>query len=136
MAQTIQRRTQRPRRLRKWLRPAAIEREYVRYLRSIAAEVNAAIEANVIPVLADLRLDDWRDIPPSTGWYETLRQAVVDAAAAIALPALTERVAQFGRRVSDFNASQFHALLRAAYRVDIFLTEPWLAEVLSQFEAE
>jgi len=98
--------------------------------------VNGAIEAAIIPVLGELRQDDWRDIPESTGWYETLRQAVAEAAELITLPALVERIAQFGRRVDQFNAAQFHALLRAAYGVDIFQSERWLAEVLSQFEAE
>ncbi|TFL14209.1 phage head morphogenesis protein [Pusillimonas caeni] len=136
MAQTTQRSTRPPRKPRKWLRPASIEREYVRYLRDIARDVNGAIEAKIIPVLSQLRQDDWRDIPESTGWYERLRLAVADAAALVTLPALVETVSRFGRRVDDFNAAQFHAILRAAYRVDIFQAEPWLAEVLSQFEAE
>lgn len=136
MAQTIPPSTQRPRKPRKWLRPAAIEREYERYLRDIARDVKGAVEASIVPVLSQLRQDDWRDIPESTGWYERLRLAVADAAALIALPALAERVAEFARRVNGFNARQFHTILRAAYGVDIFQSEPWLAEVLSQFEAE
>lgn len=136
MAQTIPPSTQRPRRPRKWLRPAAIEREYVKYLRGIARDVNGAIEVSIIPVLAELRQDDWRDTPETTGWYERLRLAIADTAAAIALPALAERVGAFARQVSGFNADQFHAILRAAYGVDVFQTEPWLADVLRQFEAE
>lgn len=136
MAQTIPPSTQRPHRPRKWLRPAAIEREYVKYLRDIVRDVNGAIEAFIVPVLAELRQDDWRDTPETTGWYERLRMAIADTAAAIALPALAERVGAFARQVSGFNADQLHAILRAAYGVDIFQTEPWLADVLRQFEAE
>lgn len=136
MARTTQRSTRRPRKPRKWLRPAAIEQEYERYLRDIARDVNGAIEAKIVPVLGQLRQDDWRDIPESTGWYERLRLAVADAAALVALPALAERIAEFAQRVSGFNARQFHTILRAAYGVDIFQSEPWLAEVLRQFEAE
>ncbi|WP_237173031.1 phage head morphogenesis protein [Paracandidimonas lactea] len=136
MARTPQHSTQRSRKPRKWLRPAAIEREYVRYLATVARDVNGAVEAVVVPVLVQLRQDDWRDTPEATGWYERLRMAIADAAAAIVLPAVAEQVANFARRVSSFNADQLHAILRAAYGVDIFQAEPWLVDVLRQFEAE
>lgn len=136
MARTTRPATRRPRKPRKWLRPAAVEREYLAYVTGIAREVNTAIQTAIVPLLGQLRQDDWRDIPESTGWYETLRQAVAEAAGLITLPALAERIAQFGRRSNEFNAHQFHAIIRAAYGVDVFRTEPWLLEVLSQFEAE
>jgi len=125
-----------PRKPRKWLRPAAIENEYVSYVRRIARDVNGAVQAAVMPVTSEFRQDDWRDIPETEGWYERLRLAIAEAAGLIALPALADEVARFAERVSSFNARQYHSVIRSAYGVDVFKTEPWLSEVLSQFEAE
>lgn len=120
----------------KWLRPAGIEREYVIFLRSIARQVQDALEQAVVPVLGDLRMDGIDDIPESTGWYERLRRSFVEAGALVQLPGVAERVAAFAQRVSRFNDQQWQRILRSVFGVDIFRTEPWLMDVLSQFEAE
>ena len=125
-----------PRRPRKWLRPAGVEWDYRRYLVGVARDVADAVEAVVIPVLPTLREDDYRDIPPSEGWYERLRQAIVEAGALVSLPGMAERVAQVAAGIDRFNRAQFHTMLRSAYGVDIFRAEPWLVDVLRPWEAE
>lgn len=125
-----------PKRLRKWLRPAAVEREYKRYLQGVARDVAQACETAIIPALPGLRQDDYRDIPESEGWYERLRVAFLEAGSLIVLPGLAQRIAEFAAGIERFNRAQFHAVLRSAYGVDIFKGEPWLAEALSQWEAE
>ena len=62
-----------PRRLGKWAHPLAIENEYVAVLVEVAAGVEAACRQWVMPALNELRLDDFGDIPESTGWYERMR---------------------------------------------------------------
>jgi SPP1 gp7 family putative phage head morphogenesis protein len=125
-----------PKRPSKWLRPAAVERDYKQYLRGVARDVAQACETAIIPALPGLRQDDYRDIPESEGWYERLRLAFLEAGALIALPGMAERIAAFAAGIERFNRAQFHAVLRSAYGVDIFKAEPWLNEVLRAWEAE
>lgn len=136
-----------PKRQPRWLRPAGVERDYVAFVRTMARATRDAARRHVLPVLQDLhqdavfptgayRGDSVEDMPPTTGWAEQLRVAFLTAIAeATALPIAT-RVAQFSRAVSRFNQTQFRKVVRAAYGVDLFANEPWLLEVLSQWEAE
>lgn len=125
-----------PRKPRKWLRPNAIEREYRRYVIEAAAEYRAAVEAHVRPILGQLRMDAVDDIPEAVGWLEVLRRGIFAAAAQIRRVPLVRRVEEFATRISGFNAQQFHGVIRSAYGVDIFQSEPWLVDVMRQWEAE
>jgi SPP1 gp7 family putative phage head morphogenesis protein len=121
-----------PRRQRRWLRPAAIEREYAALLVSWADEVNAAVAAK----FDAFRTDAVEDIPESAGWQETVRLAFLSAAALLSSARITYRIAEFSRRAAEFNHRQFHAVLRSVYGIDLFVAEPWLADVLKAWEAE
>lgn len=124
-----------PRRPKRWLRPLAIEREYVGYCRMSALTTEAAVREFVIPLLSE-REDAIDDIPPAAGWFERLRQGFFSAAARIRSVPLTERVAEFSRRISTFNRRQFHEVLRSAYGVDIFPREPSLLDALTNWESQ
>lgn len=129
-----------PNKPRKWLRPRATEREYEKMLDSVAVMVALAVSKHVLPLLGEPltlhRQDAIEDIPESTGWFETLRQGFLRAAAEIRLEHILTRVRRFADEVSGFNKRQFHAVVRSAYGVDIFKSEPWLADVLKQWESE
>lgn len=125
-----------PRKPLKWLYPTGVERDYARELRGVARQIQDAVEEHVAPVLPQLRLDDVRDIPESTGWYERLRQAFVAAIGVISFGGLPDRVERIARSLNRFNRAQLHKIVRSAYRVDIFRTEPWLADALKPWEAE
>lgn len=125
----------RPRKARKWLRPRAVEREYERELLRYVEEVFSAVRRDVLPALDLLRLDAVEDLPESAGWFETLRRSFLAAARAIAGIPMSERVAEFGRQAARFNKRQFHAVVRSAYGVDVFVNEPWLDGVLRQWES-
>lgn len=127
-----------PRKAKKWLHPRAIEREYEAYCASIAAETYAAVREYVVPVIDDAptRADAVEDIPEAAGWFETLRLGFLAAAARVRQTPIAQRVAEFGAAVSRFNSNQFHAVIRSAYGVDIFKAEPWLVDVLKNWESQ
>jgi SPP1 gp7 family putative phage head morphogenesis protein len=127
-----------PRKPRKWIYPAAIEREYVRFVQAYAKRTTDAIERYVVPALSAVRVDDRAQPPEDDRWYTALEQAFADALAAalVSDEALRAVIDLFGQRINLFNAAQFHALLRAAYGVDIFRAEPQLEQMLLVWEAE
>lgn len=115
--------------------PAAIEREYVAYLRGLAGSINDVVNKKLVEIephfKADVRQDgisDWLE-----NWLITLLQAV--------LPFVDEEnIAGFVRgyvtQMADFNHKQFHKVVRSVYQVNIFTSEPWLEEVLRLAEWE
>ncbi|MBB2918323.1 phage minor head protein [Cupriavidus alkaliphilus] len=127
-----------PRKPKKSLYPAAIEREYVRFVQASATRVIDAVERFVVPALATGRSDDLAHPPEDDRWYTALELAFKEAlAAALVSPeSLRAVIALFGSRVNAFNARQFHELLRAAYGVDIFRAEPVLEQLMRVWEAE
>lgn len=127
-----------PRKPKKWLYPAAIEREYVRFVQAYARRATDAVERYVVPALQTVRSDDFVQPPEDDRWYTALELAFKEAlaAAAVSPESLRAVIALFGERVNVFNARQFHELLRAAYGVDIFRAEPQLEQILSVWEAE
>lgn len=124
--------------------PTGSERDYLAALRRIAVRPfeRACREAlmPVLPqVLSEFRQDvDPRDIPESTGWFETLRQAfletlVLAGTGAVQAAAIVQRVMS---SVEDFNRTQFRAVLRSVYGVDIITNAPIeLRAALDVFEA-
>lgn len=124
-----------PSKPRKMLFPRAIEREYIKLLEEVPVMIAVAVQTHVVPVL-EMKQDAIDDIPESAGWFETLRQGFLKAVATIRLTPIEERVKIISDQVTRFNRRQFDAMLRKAYRVDIFKSEPWLADVLKNWEAE
>lgn len=122
-----------PKKPRAWLFPAAEEREYVRALRAVADDIEAAVRAEVLPAL---RADGVEEIPESSGAAEVLRVAFVRALQRIDLTGALQKVTDFARRVSGFNKQQFHAVIRSAYEVDVFVQEPWLLDVMKAWESQ
>lgn len=136
-----------PKRQPRWLRPAGVERDYVAYVRTIARDTRDAARRHVLPILADLRQDDIptvqafrvdgvEDMPPTTGVAEALRVGFLAAIAEAVRVPIAQRIAEFSRAVSRFNQKQFRKVVRQAYGVDLFANEPWLIDVLTQWEAE
>lgn len=124
-----------PNKPKRWLRPRAVEREYQKALREVVTEIAMAVNKHVVPVLS-LNQDAVEDMPESAGWFETLRQSFLAAAAEVRLAPILTRIRGFADQASRFNKQQFHAVARSAYGVDIFQTEPWLADRLKQWEAD
>lgn len=127
-----------PRKPKKWLYPAAIEREYVRFVQDYAARITDAVERLVVPAMGLVRADDLTQPPEDDRWYTAMELAFTEAVAAAAISdeVLREVLDMFARRVEAFNARQLHETLRRAYGVDIFLTEPGLAPLMRVWEAE
>ncbi|KUE88893.1 phage head morphogenesis protein [Cupriavidus necator] len=127
-----------PRKPKKWLYPAAIEREYVRFVQAYASRVTDAVERFVVPALQLVRGDDLAQPPEGDRWYTALELAFKEAleAAVVSPESLRTVIALFGARVDVFNARQFHELLRAAYGVDVFRLEPMLGQMMRVWEAE
>lgn len=127
-----------PKRPRKWTYPHAIEHEYERLLEGYARELTQMVTEQIVTKVEQFRADAIEDIPESIGWYERLRLAFVNAS--VLFVPTTDRisalVADVARQVSGFNKRQFHQVIRSAYGVDIFKSEPWLPDTLSVFEAE
>lgn len=126
-----------PKTPKKWLHPSAIEREYEAYCASIARETYVAVRELIVPTFDSVsRTDAVEDIPEAAGWFETLRQGFLAAAARIREIPIVTRVAQFADAANRFNSRQFHAVMRSAYGVDIFKSEPWLVDVLKNWESQ
>ena len=120
---------------KRWLYPHATEREYERLLLVFADSIAAEIERQ-LPLL-DLRQDALDDIPESSGWYERLRRWVVGIADVFRQPEKTIAGAlSLLREAARFNQVQFHKVVRSVFSVDVFAHEPWLLDVMKQFEAE
>jgi SPP1 gp7 family putative phage head morphogenesis protein len=127
-----------PRKPKKWLYPAAIEREYVRFVQAYAKRTTDAVERYVVPALSSRRGDDRADLQQHDAWYTALKQAFLDALAAASGSddSLRAVISLFAGRVNGFNAVQFHQILRAAYGVDVFKSEPALGAISTVWEAE
>nr|WP_315116506.1 phage minor head protein [uncultured Neisseria sp.] len=116
---------------KRWLYPLAIEREYEQLLTAYADSLVKEVEAR-LPLL-NLRLDSIEDIPESTGWFEDLRVWLLGfLGAGNTLPSIK----QIMQATDRFNRQQFHAVFRSVFGVDIFTTEPFLADLLAAWEAE
>lgn len=91
-------------------------------------------------VFTESRQDvDVMDIPESSGWFETLRQALVETLAFASVPVfqIASIVARIGSSAATFNGQQFRAILRSVYGVDVITQAPaGLRAALTQFEAE
>lgn len=126
-----------PKKPPKWLYPLQVQREYQKWLDQYVDQIIASVKANLDGIL-DIRFDDVRDIPPSDGWYESLRRALLEIIAGTALvdSELEELVTGLFGQVNVFNRGQFHQMLRRSYGVDIFTTESNLAELMAVWEAE
>lgn len=132
------RRTPRP--PKQWRYPQGDERDYLRALRTQAEAAILAVERHVIPALdLVLRQDDLRNTPEGDeGWFESLRRAFMEAlgAATVADGQAEGLAGLVAQRVEKYNRDQFHRLLRRAYGVDVFKSEPGLARILRPWEAE
>lgn len=131
--------------MKRWLYPTGAERDYNRNLqRQVADPFVESCRLHLLPALpqifAQARQDaDVRDIPEGTGWFETLRQALVTTLvqAGIDDTTIAAIVRQVAGSVSTFNEAQFHAVLRSVYGVDILTGAPrGLTAAVQAFEIE
>lgn len=122
-----------PKKQKKWLFPTAIEREYVKYLRGVSKQISDTAKQKLSEIephfKKQLRQDAFSDL---------LEQWLIELLFAISF-FVNERellyfVQGYIRQVADFNKKQFHKVLKSAYSVDIFVSEPWLDEELKLAE--
>lgn len=125
-----------PKKPRTWLFPLGDERDYVAELRRVAAAVEEAVRVEVFPALAVERYDGIEDLPESAGVYEVARRAFQRALRRVDLTGALGRVTSFAQRVAGFNKKQFHAVVKSAYEVDVFINEPWLLDALRIWESQ
>lgn len=116
---------------KRWLYPLAIEREYEQLLTAYADSLVIEVEAR-LPLL-NLRLDGIEDIPESSGWFEDLRVWLLGF---LSVGSTLPSIKQIMLATDRFNRQQFHAVFRSVFGVDIFTTEPFLADLLAAWEAE
>lgn len=130
---------------RRWLYPTGVERDYNRALqRQVVDPFVESCREHLLPALpvifAQARQDaDIRDIPEGTGWFETLRQALVTTLVQVGLDdqTIAAIVTQVAASVDTFNEAQFHAVLRSVYGVDILTgAPPGLRAALSSWEVQ
>lgn len=124
-----------PRKPSKWLHPLADERAYTAELVSVAKAVELVVRQEVFPLL-DQRNDAIEDMPESAGFFEVMRRGFLAALKRIDLTSIPAKVTARAKAVAGFNKKQFHAVIRKAYEVDIFVDEPWLADMAKVWEAE
>lgn len=122
-----------PKKQKRWLFPEAIEREYVKYLQAIAKQISDTARKK-LPEIAPhlkrmLRQDDSIEILEQ--WLTELLQATTFYTRD---NDIRPAVRQFLSQTAEFNKKQFHKVLKSAYKVDIFVSEPWLDEALKLAE--
>lgn len=121
----------------RWVFPAAVEREYERWMRAYSQRVIDAVEAHVIPALK-MHLDYGGDSPQTPGWYEAIKRAMIEVIAASSV--LDGELLEFARNlfegVSEFNKKQFQRLLRRSYGVDVIVDDVDIRALMSVWEAE
>lgn len=102
--------------MKRWLYPTTVERDY---LAAIMREVVRPLEQVVREQILSLqvRADALQDIPESSGWFETLRQAFVAALTAASVDPVTVRalVRRYLTRTDQFNRREFDSVLRSVY---------------------
>ena len=108
----MRRKPRQRRRPKKWLYPLSVEREYEKLLLKLCDDMQAEIERR-LPLLRDIRQDGLDDMPAGGGWFERLRQWLM--------------------AVSGSLTASKEAAISA---VRLLLHEPWLLELLGEFEAD
>ena len=133
----MQRKPRQRRKPKKWLYPLSVEREYEKLLLKLCDDMQAEIEKR-LPLLRDIRQDGLDDMPAGGGWFERLRQwlMAVSGSLTASKEAAMSAVKLLLQQADRFNHRQFHAVVRSVYGVEVFTHEPWLLELLGEFEAD
>ena len=99
-----------------WLYPTTVERDYLAAItREVVRPLEQVVRQQILPL--QVRADALQDLPESTGWFETLRQAFMAALAAAAVDPQTIRamVRRYLTRTDQFNKREFDSVLRSVY---------------------
>jgi len=125
-----------PKKARRWLYPAGVERDYTRRLVAVATSVTEAVEPRVLRALG-LR-QDVADPSIDAGWYDGLVQALQAGTnlSSVQDQVLGPLISEFARRTTTFNKQQFHGVLRSAYGVNVFTADPELRDLMRVWEGE
>lgn len=122
-------------RIKAWVYPSAIEREYVKYLTSISHNITSEVQNrldSLKPYFNNaIRQDSFSDL--FSQWLEELLAAVLFFVDENQIKIF---VSDFLQQTNNFNKAQLHRILKKAYGVNIFINEPHLVEVLKMFELE
>ncbi|VEB26166.1 Uncharacterised protein [Actinobacillus lignieresii] len=118
-----------------WLYPTAIEREYVKCLQAITdnikREVELFLERQRDTYQASIRQDSLSD------WLENVLNELLAAMLFwVSDDEVKQLVSELLGQTNRFNKRQFQQVLKKAYGVDIFTSEPWLLEQLKLFEMQ
>lgn len=121
---------------RKWRYPFPWEREYQRYMKSVAADMRNAVMQNwpQVQILLEsnpLRSDGLEDDIQRVmnGIWQTFSFKFTEAG-------IKSNVQRLGRGIGGYNANEFREVMRSALQVDIFLYEPHLNDLLDMWVTE
>ena len=118
---------------RRWLFPMGVEREYVRFAKRLAAAIRESVKEE-LPRLRDIqkiKQDGARE--DIYMMMQSIRSRFKSKVEQLRIDAELRRIAKLA---SDFNLRQFREVLRSAMKVDIFVHEPWLVDMLNVWAAE
>jgi SPP1 gp7 family putative phage head morphogenesis protein len=116
---------------RKWKFPLSVMRDYQRTLRSIARVLHESTMSRIetIKSLLNARQDESDS--------EYIMRLVKEAYAATgATDKALQRAARIAEQVRGYNQGEFYNVLRSALKVDIFVQDPDLRNIMEEFTAE
>ena len=120
--------------------PDAYVREYRRELRALVAKFADLARRELIEALPEIVAARERltRMDADGGWAGRIEAAVMSISMAITddVRRMERRVLDLGTDIAGFNRAQWGRIVQAAVGVDIFKSEPWLADQLSSFAAE
>jgi SPP1 gp7 family putative phage head morphogenesis protein len=123
--------------------PAAAEVTYRAALRSLVAALRAELRAEfntygpfLLAPASDYRGDDDAPQPGASGWADLLAQLLLRVMDRLTGQVrATETVMRLaGLRAANTNLTEWRALVRQAYGVDVLRGEPWLADQMAAWE--
>ena len=112
-------------RLKAWLYPVAIEREYQRLIGDYAKELQSATY-KALNMRQDASDDD----------YKTILNEVMGIASSVGRYAdiVIKKLYELAEKIAGFNRLQFFAVIKSGYGLDVFAPkEPWLEEALKEW---
>ena len=118
---------------RRWLFPMGVEREYVRFAKRLAAALRESVKEE-LPRLRDIqkiKQDGARE--DIYMLMQSIRSRFKSKVEQLRVDAELRRIAKLA---GDFNMRQFRAVLRSAMKVDIFVHEPWLSDLVNVWVSE
>jgi SPP1 gp7 family putative phage head morphogenesis protein len=122
----------------KWHPPSSQEREYTRVLFSLTNELKKQIKELIIPALPSLIFEVEQLYPNSAArgddFSDTLKRLINSVIHAIK-GKVEETIAEskiIGAQVARYNKRQFDRINNSVFGIDIFIDQPWLAQIIER----